>query len=252
MEDVISCMAGSNHGVRLEAEDLMKASSPRKVVIQTAERIRLTGLCVSSLGNVSVRGVSLLWITPTRRLTWGLREEDVVVVQFDRADTACAAHKPSRELPLHLAIYNEFPAAAAVVHTHSPWATAWSHLGIPLPGGTEELTYHGIDSIPCSPLHPAGSEALANAACKELATANVALLQAHGVVAMASSATDALELCALAEQQAHIQWLLRLDSTQKPARVAGLVPPVQHSRQDESPPSRDLTAVVRGVVRPEA
>jgi L-ribulose-5-phosphate 4-epimerase len=177
-------------------------------VVETARRMRLTGLCVSSLGNVSVRRGSRVWITPTRRLAWQLSESEVVNV--DMTGAVLSGRRPSRELRLHLEIYRHFPEANSVVHTHSPWATAWSHLGRPLPGGTEELAYHEIGPIPCSGHAPAGSHTLARAACEALRSAPVALLHSHGVVAMGRSPTAAFELCAVAEQQAHLQWLIRL------------------------------------------
>ncbi len=54
------------------------------------------------------------------------------------------------------------------------------------------------------------SAELAEAALVALDPVPVALLAGHGVVARAGSLADALELCALAEQQAHVEWLLRL------------------------------------------
>jgi L-fuculose-phosphate aldolase len=129
--------------------------------------------------------------------------------------------EPSRELLLHLEIYSRFPDVCAIVHTHSPWATAWSHLHAALPGGTEEMSYHDIDAIPCARAQAAGSQALADSACRELERTPVALLGGHGVVAVGRSATEAFELCALAEQQAQVRWLLRLGDERQAARVDG-------------------------------
>jgi L-fuculose-phosphate aldolase len=116
---------------------------------------------------------------------------------------------PSRELPMHLEIYRRFPATAAIVHAHSPWAVAWSYTHRDLAHPTEELRYHGFGRITCAPEAEAGSAALARAAAEALASTPVALLGAHGSVARAASTGDALELCALAEHQAQVEWLLR-------------------------------------------
>jgi L-fuculose-phosphate aldolase len=182
--------------------------SANATVVQTAKRMRLTGLCVSSLGNVSVRDRDTIWITPTETLAWDLSESDLVAL--DLSGRQLTPGVPSRELPLHRAIYRLFPEVAAVVHTHSPWATAWSYLRRPLTGDTEEMAYHRIDSIPCAEPALAGSDALADAACAALENAPVALLSQHGVIGVGARAEEAFERCAVAEQQAHIRWLRRL------------------------------------------
>jgi L-fuculose-phosphate aldolase len=180
----------------------------QSIVVETARRLRQTGLCVSSLGNVSVRDQSTIWITPTTTLPWDLVESQLVAV--DRSGQQLTSGAPSRELPLHLEIYRRFPAVEAIVHTHSPWATAWSYMGLALTGGTEEMAYHALDTIPCATPASPGSSALANAACVALKVAPIVLLRQHGVLGVGTSAVEAFERCAIAEQQAHIQWLLRL------------------------------------------
>ena len=77
----------------------------------------------------------------------------------------------SRELPMHLAIYRRYRGVGAIVHTHSPWATAWSHEHRDLDLPTEELEYHQIRRIRCSPHAPAGSAALGECAANALADA---------------------------------------------------------------------------------
>jgi L-fuculose-phosphate aldolase len=117
---------------------------------------------------------------------------------------------PSRELPLHLGLYRAFPEIGAVVHTHSPWATAWSYLCEGLDLETEELEYHRISRIPCTPSARAGSSSLADRAIEALQDAPIALLGRHGVVAMGRDVDAAMCLAQIAEQQAQIQWLMRL------------------------------------------
>jgi ribulose-5-phosphate 4-epimerase/fuculose-1-phosphate aldolase len=94
------------------------------------------GLAIRQAGHGAV------WIT-----VGGLNPDDVVFVQSD--STAQPPASASSELPLHLEIHARRRSVRAVVHTHSPWATAWSHLGLDLGGTTEELAYHGLDRIPC-------------------------------------------------------------------------------------------------------
>lgn len=172
--------------------------------------MRETGLTVSSLGNVSARDRDHIWITPTRVLPSELRAAELAVLDLEGNRIAGAA--PSLEAPVHLELYRRNLGAGAVVHTHSPWATAWSHLGMDLAPDTEEMRYHGLHRVPCSTYGAAGSEALARSAADALREVPVALLRHHGMIAVAESARAAFELCALVEQQAHVAWLLRLES----------------------------------------
>jgi L-fuculose-phosphate aldolase len=156
-----------------------------------------------------VRDGDRIWITPTRVLSSQLHAGDVCAVALD--GTPLAGGHPSIELPLHLELYSRDPRAGSVVHTHSPWATAWSHRCRDLDLPTEELEYHGIRRIRCSSRAPAGSRLLAMHAIDALQDAPVALLGGHGVVATGVDVDAALSWAELAEQQAHLEWLLRLD-----------------------------------------
>jgi L-fuculose-phosphate aldolase len=193
-------------------------------VVDAAREMRRSGLTVSSLGNVSMRLGERIWITPSRVCSWELTPDQLVTVGLD--GDRLSSGEPSRELPLHLEIYRRNPSTRAVIHTHSPWAVAWSHLRADLALPTEELRYHGLGSIPCAAKAPAGTLALARSGASALADTPVALLADHGVVARAASPQEALELCALAEQQAHVEWLLQSRrsascSTVSSARSAG-------------------------------
>ncbi len=110
---------------------------PAARVIAAAQALRGSGLTVSSLGNVSVRAGERIWITPSRVFPHELTEEQIVVTSL--GGTHLSGPVRSRELPLHLALYRRFPDARAIVHVHSPWAVAWSHLHEDLAHPTEEL-----------------------------------------------------------------------------------------------------------------
>jgi L-fuculose-phosphate aldolase len=188
---------------------LSMAITPAHDVMAAARALERRGLTVSSLGNVSVRQRDHIWITPSRILPAKLDPANVPVVGMDGAAISKGA-PASRELPMHLAIYRRYRGVRAIVHTHSPWATAWSHEYRDLDLPTEELEYHQIRRIRCSPQAPAGSAALGERAANALADAPAALLGGHGVVAVGPDLDTAVSRAALTEQQAHIAWLRRL------------------------------------------
>jgi L-fuculose-phosphate aldolase len=120
--------------------------------------------------------------------------------------------QPSREWRLHAAVYAARPDVGAVVHTHSPRATAWSFLGEDLQPETEENEYFGIGSVRTARAAPAGSALLAANALAGLGDSRAVLLERHGVLAVGASVEDALDVAQAVEYQATIAWLLRGES----------------------------------------
>lgn len=102
---------------------------------ETAAREELVLLCkslfdrgfsVGTAGNVSVKLEDGILMTPTN-----MRLGDLCVDRIAKIDLAgkhIAGDKPSKEVFLHQAFYETRPAARAVVHLHSTWATALSCL----------------------------------------------------------------------------------------------------------------------------
>jgi L-fuculose-phosphate aldolase len=191
----------------------------RHAVLATGRELAARDLVVGTVGNVSARVPDGLVITPTRMAYDGMRPDDLITVGLDGA-VRDGRHRPSRELPMHLAIYRARPDVGAIVHTHSVHATAWSFLGEPLEPTLEECAYYDIPAIATSAPARAGSEELAARAVAALGSSRAALLGRHGVVAVGATPADALTIALVVERQAHVAWLLRSAS----ARRAGIDP----------------------------
>lgn len=163
---------------------------------------------MGSLGNVSARKGPYVRITPSRLRYDVLRRSDLVTV--DASGTVFdGARPPSLELPLHLAIYAARPDVGAVIHTHSPFATAWSFLGEPLPDTLEEQSYYGLGPIRVSRPCARGSQEQAAAVVRALGGSPAALIGSHGVVAVGPDCEAALDVAEVVEQTAQVLWLLR-------------------------------------------
>jgi len=80
------------------------------------------GLVQGTEGNASARAGELIAVSPSSLSYDTLRAEDVCLVTPD--GRLVEGPKPSVELPMHLAVYAARPDVGAVVHTHSPRATA--------------------------------------------------------------------------------------------------------------------------------
>ena len=109
------------------------------------------GLVTWTSGNVSARDPEsgFVVIKPSGIMYEDLRPEDHVVVNLE-GDVIEGKLKPSSDTASHLYIYRERPDVNGIVHTHSPYATAFAALGKPIP---VYLTAHGDEfgcPIPCA------------------------------------------------------------------------------------------------------
>lgn len=178
-----------------------------RAVLATARDMEQRALIVGTTGNVSARVAGgAIRITPTRVDYRRARRRDLVTVALD-GSVVPGRRVPSRELPLHLAVYCARPDVGAVVHTHSPYATAWGITGRTLDPGLEDQEYYGLGAIGCVPAAPAGSAQLACAAASALASENAALLARHGVLAVGPDPAAALLNARVIEHLAHVAHL---------------------------------------------
>ncbi len=92
------------------------------------------GLVVWTGGNVSGRvpGAELFVIKPSGVSYDELAPENMILCDFDGAvipDTPGAERAPSSDTAAHAYVYRHLPEVGGVVHTHSPYATAWAARG---------------------------------------------------------------------------------------------------------------------------
>ena len=112
------------------------AEGPEWEARQEMMRIgRLTydrGYNVTIDGNMSVRlSADALLVTPSGRHNGFLHPEDLIVVDLD-GRVRRGEGRPSCELRLHTFIYRRRPDINAIIHVHSPYATAATLAGVDL------------------------------------------------------------------------------------------------------------------------
>ena len=109
-------------------------------------RLKASGLVTMTWGNVSGidRRRGIVAIKPSGLDYAALRPADMVLTDLDGRRLE-SARMPSTDLPTHLVLYREFAEIGGVVHTHSPYATAFAQACRSLPClGTTQADYcHG-------------------------------------------------------------------------------------------------------------
>ncbi|MEM1199814.1 MAG: class II aldolase/adducin family protein [Pseudomonadota bacterium] len=165
----------------------------RQQIIDTAQALAENGLSPGLSGNVSARVSDGLLITPSAMAYDVLLPEDIVFVRTD-GTVPDGQRKPSTETPFHRAIFAAFPEAEAVLHCHSPKATALACLRKPIPAFHYLVALAGGDDIPVADYHTPATDELAAATVSALQGRRACLLANHGQVAFGASLEDAFAL----------------------------------------------------------
>lgn len=184
----------------------MQYLKERQDVLSTAKQMVNHNLVSGTWGNVSVRvkGEAAMVITPSGLAYKALGLKDMVVVGWDGVIVE-GDHKPSIETQMHMQIYNRFSHINAIVHVHSPYATAFAVAGKRIPMVIEEAAQVIGHDIKVASYAPCGTWELARNAVSTLTDGDRAvLLSNHGLVALGETAEDALKVCDVAERTAMI------------------------------------------------
>jgi ribulose-5-phosphate 4-epimerase/fuculose-1-phosphate aldolase len=171
------------------------------------------GLSPGTSGNLSLRHGTGLLVTPTGAGLGTLTAE--TVSRLDRGGRLLAGPPPTKEVPLHLALYRRLPAARAVVHLHSTHAVAISCCD-PQPPRTHDdvlpaLTPYfamRVGTVPLCPYGPPGSEALAASVGAVPDTTRAVLLAHHGPAATGTTLHEAVAAAVEVEEAAKLHLLL--------------------------------------------
>ena len=180
----------------------------RAALIEAARGLDAAGFMPQKSGNLSLRQEGGFVITPSGLPYAAMQADDLVACAGD--GTPLGAGRPSSEWRLHAAIYAARPDAMAIVHTHSPMATALSCAREGIPPIHYMITLAGGDAIPCARHATFGKQALARSAVAALGSSLRAVLLAnHGVVALGATLAGAVALAREAENLAALYLALR-------------------------------------------
>jgi L-fuculose-phosphate aldolase len=117
----------------------------REELVLTLQRLAAAGLVSGTEGNASARAGDLVAISPSALPYDALRPEDICLVTA--AGELVEGPKPSVELPMHLVVLAARPDVGAVVHTHSPHATARPPVPVATgDSGTPELGFAVLEA----------------------------------------------------------------------------------------------------------
>jgi L-fuculose-phosphate aldolase len=165
----------------------------RQALADAAREVATSGLVVGAAGNVSLRRGERVLITPRGSRLEALAPGDCVDIALADGTVAAdhaARTRPSSESALHRAVYAATDAAA-IVHTHSHYATVLSTLVDEVPAVHYVVNQFG-GPVRVARYECFGTDALAQAVREALEGRKAALMRNHGAVATGSDLAQAV------------------------------------------------------------
>ena len=202
----------------------MTEAALREAIVRFGRSMFERGLTFGSSGNISARLDDGWLMTPTNVALDRL--DPARLSKLDNEGRLVSGDAPTKESFLHIAMYRERAAAAAVVHLHSTYSVAVSCLADVdsedvLPPVTAYYVMR-VGTLPLVPYYPPGDPDLAEAVRKLARKRHAVLLANHGPVVAGDSLEAAVDAIEELEETAKLFLLLRQEKTRwlTPAQVA--------------------------------
>lgn len=183
----------------------------REVALLHAELPR-NGLVVWTAGNVSARvpGHDLMVIKPSGVGYDDLTPENMVVCDLE-GELVEGDHAPSSDTAAAAYVYRHLPEVNGVVHTHSPYATAWAARGEAIPCVLTMMADEFGGAIPVGPFALIGDDSIGHGIVSTLRghRSRAVLMRNHGPFTVGPDARAAVKAAVLCEEVARTVHLAR-------------------------------------------
>jgi len=179
------------------------------VLADAGKRLASTGLSPGSTGNISLIRDGRVAMTGTGTDLSDLAPEDIA--ELTPNGEHVRGHRPSKEVAMHLAMYQRMPDHLACVHVHSPYAVAvsctapWSDSSAVPP-----VTPYFVMRVGQSPLVPyraPGDAEIGTLIREHPVRSRAVLLANHGQVVTGTDMADALSAAIELEEACRISVL---------------------------------------------
>jgi len=200
-----------------EAE-VYKDRAYRDALIAIAKRAYDRDLTFGAGGDISVRvpGTNRVLIKATGTSFGDLDYSKISLVDIE-GNILQDSPPPSHETEIHCEIYAMRPEVGAIMHMHSPYATAWATVGLKIPVVTQQ-SVSTLKEMAIVPYNKVGSPELVKAvldAYRNIQT-RVVMMENHGIFIVGTDLYDLLYKAELVENTARIAYLCQALGTPVP------------------------------------
>jgi L-ribulose-5-phosphate 4-epimerase len=170
------------------------------------------GLVTWTAGNVSARvpGEELFLIKPSGVSYDRLGAEHMILCTLD-GEVIAGELAPSSDTAAHAYVYRHLPEVMGVVHTHSPYATAWAARAEAIPCVLTAMADEFGGEIPIGPFALIGNDDIGQGIVETLSghRSPAVLMRNHGVFTIGPSARAAVKAAVMCEDVARTVHLSR-------------------------------------------
>ena len=186
--------------------------SMRRVVSDLHAELVRYNLVAWTAGNVSGRvpGADLFVIKPSGVDYDDLKPDAMIVCELD-GTVISGDLSPSSDTAAHAYVYREMPEVGGVVHTHSPYATAWAARAEPIPCVLTAMADEFGGDIPVGPFALIGNDNIGRGIVATLrgSRSPAVLMRNHGVFTVGRDARAAVKAAVMCEDVARTVHLAR-------------------------------------------
>jgi len=162
---------------------MTKSDAVRKELQHTGKYMMQYGLAWGNAGNISARTEGDRYmITASGTFLGELADDDLIECDLAGGVYGAAGKKPSKETPMHRAVYDNRPEIGAVLHASPFYSTLVACSDIELPSNSFVETMYYLERVERVPYYHPGTEALGEGVREKVKKANILLLENHGVL----------------------------------------------------------------------
>ena len=189
----------------------MNSEALRNEVLQAALSLRKFGLVWMAGGTVCARDPEsgLIAVTPSGMDYTDLKPEDIPLVDIDM-NVIAGAFRPSVATNLWTAMMKARPEINAIVHTHSPYATAFSVIDQPIPIITETQADWFGQPVQVARYAHIEDDHFLTAPVEALGDGFGVLLGQHGPITVGATLHEALERAVTLEEAAKTYFVAKV------------------------------------------
>ncbi|PSL53918.1 L-ribulose 5-phosphate 4-epimerase [Saccharothrix carnea] len=191
----------------------------RRTVADLHRELTRYELVIWTAGNVSARvpGQDLMVIKPSGVSYDQLTPEAMVVTDL-HGNLVEGDYSPSSDTAAHAYVYRHMPEVNGVVHTHSPYATAWAARGEPIPCVLTMIADEFGGEIPVGPFALIGDDSIGQGIVETLRDSRspAVLMRNHGPFTIGKDARAAVKAAVMLEDVARTVHFAHQLGTPKP------------------------------------
>jgi len=160
-----------------------KAEQVRRELQHTGRYMMQYGLAWGNAGNISARTEGDRYmITASGTFLGELADDDLIECDLAGGSYGPEGKKPSKETPMHRAVYESRPEIGAVLHASPFYSTLAACASIDIPSNWFVETMYYLERVERVPYYHPGTEALGEGVREKAKKANILLLENHGVL----------------------------------------------------------------------